>query len=46
MVWIMGFWDWFLYIVAIEHLDQCLERPRKALGKGSEAHRNRVPGID
>ena len=29
----------FLYIVVIEHLDQCLERPCKAFKKGIEAYR-------
>ena len=29
----------FLYIVAIEYLDQCLGRPYKALRKGMEAYR-------
>ena len=29
----------FLYIVTIEHFDQCLERPYKALRKGIEAYK-------
>ena len=29
----------FLYIVAIKHLNQCLERPCKAFKKGIEAYR-------
>ena len=29
----------FLYIIAIEHLDQCLGRPYKALRKGIEAYK-------
>ena len=34
-----GVLELFLYIVVIEHLDQCLKRPYKALRKGMEAYK-------